>query len=239
MSDIFVEEKFAAKVSFSDDPWACWEWTGGTTPNGHASYYVSATQSTVPAARLAFEWAKRRKIRPGLLVRHTCDNPRCVHPHHLVEGTHSDNMWDMRMRGRTCTKASGRHYSVHTPEAVLRLEKNGNSKLTCPQVEKIRDLRRQGRTYQSLADEFGMSRSGIGAIIRGINWASLPTDSPYVSRLTPPAAKLNYALAAEIRSLRSDGASTADLARRYTVSESTINTVCRGATWKEETITDG
>lgn len=36
-----------------------------------------------------------------LVVRHTCDNPRCIEPTHLVSGTHQDNMDDKVARGRS------------------------------------------------------------------------------------------------------------------------------------------
>ena len=40
------------------------------------------------------------KIEKGMVIRHTCDNPACVNPEHLILGTASDNMNDMKLRGR-------------------------------------------------------------------------------------------------------------------------------------------
>lgn len=37
---------------------------------------------------------------PGGHVRHTCDNPRCFNPRHLIPGTHQENMADKAERGR-------------------------------------------------------------------------------------------------------------------------------------------
>ena len=34
------------------------------------------------------------------VVRHTCDNPRCVNPEHLIPGTIADNNHDRAERGR-------------------------------------------------------------------------------------------------------------------------------------------
>lgn len=36
----------------------------------------------------------------SLVIRHACDNPRCVNPLHLETGTQADNIRDMHLRGR-------------------------------------------------------------------------------------------------------------------------------------------
>lgn len=37
----------------------------------------------------------------GVVVRHTCDNPRCINPNHLIPGTKADNNRDRAERGRS------------------------------------------------------------------------------------------------------------------------------------------
>lgn len=48
-------------------------------------------------AMYAITWGK---CPAGVVVRHTCDNTRCVNPTHLVLGTQADNIKDMVSRGR-------------------------------------------------------------------------------------------------------------------------------------------
>lgn len=44
--------------------------------------------------------ATRVEVPSGLLVRHTCDNPPCCNPAHLITGTQAQNTADMMERGR-------------------------------------------------------------------------------------------------------------------------------------------
>lgn len=59
----------------------------------------------------------------GLVVRHTCDNARCINPEHLVLGTHQDNMGDRCARQRT-NKGEARPQSKLTEADVDFIRKH-------------------------------------------------------------------------------------------------------------------
>lgn len=48
---------------------------------------------------------------------------------------------------------------------------HGNSKLTEPDIIKIRDMRKDGLTYKEIAQRFNVNRATIGYIIRGKTWS--------------------------------------------------------------------
>jgi HNH endonuclease len=50
------------------------------------------------ATRLTLSHKLGRDILPKYEACHTCDNPKCVNPKHLYEGTHQDNMDDRAKR---------------------------------------------------------------------------------------------------------------------------------------------
>ena len=52
---------------------------------------------------LAHRWAYTQAYGPiptGKILRHTCDNRRCIEPTHLITGTWMENMQDAKDRGR-------------------------------------------------------------------------------------------------------------------------------------------
>lgn len=49
-------------------------------------------------------------IPDGLIVRHTCDNPKCINPNHLLVGTYKDNCRDMFDRHRDNRPKGERHH---------------------------------------------------------------------------------------------------------------------------------
>lgn len=95
------------------------------------------------------------------VVRHTCDNPRCINPAHLVGGTHLDNMQDMKDRGRQGSVRGN---------AGLKGESNGHCKLTDAQCEWVRLVYRKGSRQfglPALARLLGTGTSQLHRIIRG------------------------------------------------------------------------
>lgn len=92
-------------------------------------------------------------IPDGLVVRHKCDNPRCVNLEHLDLGTPGDNCRDRHERGGT-----------------LRGEENGHAKLTENQA---REILASAASTPELARRFGVSQRAVSLIRERKNWAHL------------------------------------------------------------------
>ena len=108
------------------------------------------------AHRVSWEIHNDCEIPKGSLVLHKCDNPLCVNPAHLFLGTQKENMQDMIKKGR---------------KAVRRGADNALTKLSKPQVVKIKWLLKEGQLSQrAIGDLFGCSQGAILAISRGTTW---------------------------------------------------------------------
>jgi hypothetical protein len=88
----------------------------------------------------------------GLLVRHTCDNPPCCNPDHLLLGTPQDNANDMVARGRVRITAGEAH---------------PNAKLTAAAV---REIRTGAADSKELARKFGVHRTLVSLVRRRLSW---------------------------------------------------------------------
>jgi hypothetical protein len=88
-------KRLMAKVE-KDTVSGCWNWTGATS---HGYGAIQMWPKVQRAHRVAYEYFVG-PIPIGKLLRHICDNKRCVNPAHLLPGTKSDNGRDSVERGQ-------------------------------------------------------------------------------------------------------------------------------------------
>jgi hypothetical protein len=130
----------------------CWEWKGAKIPKGYGRLMVGGQRKM--AHRVAYEFF-HGAIPEDLLLRHTCDNPACCNPNHLVPGNNQDNMDDMVSRERS-----------------MRGSKNAKTKLTDEEALYIR-RNPDKLTINALAAKFGIAKSTVSYIRSGRSWKYL------------------------------------------------------------------
>ena len=148
----------------SDDE--CWPWTGPRSRSSQSAEAYGRVDAFgfkgVYVHRFAYWFANGGALtlrkQGDLLIRHSCDNPLCCNPRHLLPGTHLDNMRDKVERGRQHTFAS-----IDSPRA----------KLTATDVREIRDLSAAGATRKVLAERYGVSIQTIKAVRSGRHYADV------------------------------------------------------------------
>jgi HNH endonuclease len=159
----------------------CWIWTGGCMTNGYGNAY--GNKKPITAHRFS-AILHGLEIPHGFQVNHRCDRKNCCNPNHLSIGTHTENMEEMKHRGRAatgerhgsklhpeCLKRGDDHPARMRPEYLARGEKNNKAKLTDKLVIEIRAIFKSGNvTHEELAAEYGVSRPAIGYIVRRQTW---------------------------------------------------------------------
>lgn len=78
----------------------CWLWLSAKRGKGYGAAWSKERREIVDTHRYFYQ-AHNGPIPEGLLVRHSCDNPLCCNPEHLLVGTVQDNSDDMVKRGRS------------------------------------------------------------------------------------------------------------------------------------------
>lgn len=145
-----ITERLQRKSKPASD--GCREWTGWCDDGGYGR--VSIDRTMRPAHVIAWEQANSRKVPDGLVVRHTCDNPPCIEPTHLVLGSQAQNVADMFERGR----------------ADRTGERNNAAKLTAESVQAIRAKHAVGQSVNSLSRDYGVSVSQVKNIVTNKQW---------------------------------------------------------------------
>ena len=130
------------KAHTKEDANGCWIWQKYIDERGYGR--LKYQQKSFRAHQFVYmHFIKPRT--PGLIIRHLCNNPSCVKPKHLVEGSSKENTADMR-------KDLGKHPSA---------------KLTEEQVKSIKESK---LTQMELGAMYGVTHGAIGFIKRGVTW---------------------------------------------------------------------
>lgn len=146
-------QTFAESVEV-DEPDKCWLWQGNFLKSGMKYGRVNLGRKSYLAHRLSYEFLVG-PLNDGMLALHTCDNPKCVNPHHLYAGTHKDNAIDR---------------SVRNPDSYAVGSKAGPAKLTEDQVISIRQ---DDRSCYVLAKQYGVSPGLISMVKNRKVWKHL------------------------------------------------------------------
>lgn len=88
-----IQKYLLARVLVAMD--GCWNWTLTKDEDGYGKGSYKGIGFS--AHRGAYE-AFVKPIAKGKIIRHKCDNPSCINPKHLLQGTHQENMQDLYKR---------------------------------------------------------------------------------------------------------------------------------------------
>jgi hypothetical protein len=147
-----VTARYSEKVDRTDAR-GCHPWTGSLDKNGYG--YFRVNDRMVKAHRWAYE-NFIGTLNPREVVRHTCDNPRCQNPRHLLKGSVRDNVHDMISRGRTGDFAG---------------VSNGKAKIS---ERDVLNIRKSTRDPKALAVAYNMTVTNIRAIQKRLTWKHVP-----------------------------------------------------------------
>ncbi len=158
----------------------CWEWKGNFHPDGYGRIdcRIDKSRLTIRAHRLSYALHKGA-IPAGLLVRHSCNNPRCVNPYHLHLGNSADNVRDMVAANRQVK--GDRHWkrqlALQGKQPKGAEVVNATPGLTDNIVAEMRRLKREGISgkqiwldIRSRYDLNLLTYCNVRKILQGKNW---------------------------------------------------------------------
>lgn len=135
----------------------CWLWFGACDAKLYGKMNLGGGVY-VKAHRLAFVLYNGPLLHNAC---HHCNNPACVNPDHLFDGTRSENTKDSWDKGRR------EHIQMPRGEAAV------HSKLSADQVVDIRRRLGGGDLPARIAPDFGVSAQAVYAIRDGAVWRHL------------------------------------------------------------------
>ena len=154
-----LEERFFEKVHINTKS-GCWEWTAVKVLGGYGRFWTGRNPKM--AHRVAYEMTGK-EIEEGNDICHTCDNPSCVNPFHLFQGTRKQNMQDMSQKGRADYR------QAKLLESEVRLIRMFAKRF--PATKKKTAI--NYGSYKFLSKWFQVDRSIISCIMSGKKWSHI------------------------------------------------------------------
>ncbi|MDR6887827.1 MULTISPECIES: HNH endonuclease [Variovorax] len=154
-----AESPFWSQVDMSGGPEACWPWKGPVDSDGYGY------EGRERVHRTAWERFNRESLKPGEVVMHSCDNPPCCHPDHVIAARQRDNNADRAAKDRG---AKG--------------EENGRAVLTEAEVLEIFN---SIGSYAAIGKRFNVSKWSVRDIKTGRNWAWLTAANSHGGNKEP------------------------------------------------------
>ena len=136
----------------------CWNWIAHKVGKGYGHFHSKGKE--ILAHRYSYELHKG-KIAENLFVLHSCDNPSCVNPDHLWLGTKKDNRTDCESKGRA---------KLFGSKDAKKGEENNKTKLKESDVILIRSLKKEGKSFDELAQKFSIKKVTVRQIIHRKTW---------------------------------------------------------------------
>ncbi len=208
-----ADERFAMQVRAQAS--GCLHWVGGTDSDGYGAFQGEAAgQMHSRAHRWSWAFHNNRAIPKGAHICHTCDNPRCVNPDHLVLGTALSNMQDKIAKGR---------------QRVGQGERAGHAVLTEDQAKAILS---DPRTYTELAAAYNVKPSTIGSLKQRHSWRSLGAAevarAPRVSPRRGVSDRVNPEIVREIRTMQLSGKGYSE---KFGITPATVCDIQKRRSW--------
>lgn len=152
-----IKSYFSERVSV-DQETGCWNWKlrldkGGYGIIGLRQYRDKRTH------RVSYQ-IYNGEIPAGMVVMHSCDNPRCCNPDHLSVGTNMENMADSKNKGR-----GGAYW--------FRGEENPKSILCAESVRRIRAMAAAGAKSKDIAKAIGCGKTLAKLVADGKRWTHI------------------------------------------------------------------
>lgn len=155
---------FWRKVEWGSES-QCWNWKAFRDRDGYGFFKVQIKGKgrNARAHRVAY-LLFGGTLDPGMLLLHTCDNPSCVNPKHLVPGSNTDNMRQRSARNRMKPQHG---------------EANPANKLTDDLVRQILAVlaKPDPPSQKEIGRQFGVSQMTISLLSQGKIWLHIERPS--------------------------------------------------------------